>query len=130
MAYIQEEGDIQLKVVGWSPFQFPSGDKAIKFDFVDKDNRQVDGTISFLKRDGEPNENIQIFSEAFESGKSLLCFVAQGKEKQGGGHFYSVKWAATPKIQGSTDVKSLMDYIKGAKSNTPKPSVPSDDIPF
>lgn len=139
MSYIEKEGPHMLKPVSWSPQTFPDGGQAIRFNFVNREGDKVDGTFSFLKRDGTPNENLEIFSKAFEEGKSLMCEVKQGKPKTNGGHFYAVKWAITDKpsaaAEASTSYKELRDYMAKAKAEkpaapAPDAAYPSDEIPF
>lgn len=132
MAYLEKAGEFHLKPVAWAPFTFPDGGEALQFDFVNKAMEKVSGTFSFTKKDGSPNENIQIFSDAFEQGKSVLCEVQQGKPKNGGGFFYSVKWAVTSKkAEGSTSAEDLKAFLANRKTAKPaETQAPSDEIPF
>lgn len=132
MPYIEKDGPMMLKPVSWSPHTFPDGAQAVRFNFENRDGDKVDGTFSFLKKDGSPNENIELFSNALEAGKSLMCEVKQGKPKTNGGHFYSVKWAITDKpgaaAEASTSYKELRDYM--AKAKAEKPAAPDDDSAY
>jgi hypothetical protein len=133
MSYISEAGNFQLKPVAWEPFTYPDGGQALKFHFENREGAKCEGVFSFTKKDGSENENIKIFSDAFEAQKSVLCEVQQGKPKNNGGHFYTVKWAVTKKSDAvvSTSAKELREFLsKKPKDKEPEKSYPSDEIPF
>lgn len=130
MAYLEHEGSIQLKPIAWSKWEKAGeGCIGIKFEFVNKDGLKVDGAFGWTKRDGSENENIQIFSDAFEQQKSVLCEVQKGREKRDGGHFYQVKWAVTGSSESSTSVAELKSFMK-SRPTEPDGAIDEEIPPF
>jgi len=127
MAKIQREGKIQLKPVAWEKWIDKGGQEiGLKFEFVDKEGDTIDGAFGWLKKDGSENENIQIFSDALEAGKSVLCEV-KASENPKGGFFYQVKWAASPS-KASSSAAELKAFLASRASGAK--AAPDSDIPF
>jgi len=133
MANITREGKIQLKPIAWEKWIDKGGQEiGLKFEFVDKDGDTVDGVFGWLKKDGSENENINIFSDALEAGKSVLCEVKASPNPKGG-FYYAVKWAASPST-ASKSASELRDFLAKRNAETEPESAPqnypSDEIPF
>lgn len=129
MAEIQREGKIQLKPVAWEKWIDKGGQEiGLKFEFVDKDGDTIGGSFGWTKKDGSENENINIFSDAFEAGKSVLCEVKS--REYNGKTYYEVKWPATPST-ASKSASELRAFL-ASRATKPKDSpAPTDsEIPF
>lgn len=129
MGYIEREGNIQLKPVACYQWEKDGVSIGVRFEFVDREGDKVDGSFGWLKRDGTPNGNIDIFTEAMEKGASLLCVVEKGQPKNNGGFFYRVKWpadGAKPKGEALTPAQ-IREKAAKARATV---DAPAEDLPF
>lgn len=125
--YLRRAGQILMKPVEWKP----QGD-GIKYEFITKEGESCSGLIGFTKKDGSPNESMELISNAFEKGEFLLM------EVQENGKYFNAKWAVTPKAGGgapgnksSADLKAyLAKRASEPKAPEGAPALDDESIPF